>query len=89
MLAGRTGVSIDEFDNQLDDPNQYDNPQDPASLSVVEHLRALSVTGKLSLVYVVALLIYLLWKCDWVRGWTCGSLGSWRLVLVRGERVPR
>lgn len=67
MLAGGAGGNIDEFDNQLNDPNQYDNPQDPASLSVTEHLRALSIRGKLTLVYIAGVLIYLLVQCDWVR----------------------
>lgn len=66
MLAGGSRGGIDEFDNQLNDPNQYDNPQDPASLSVVEHIRSLSIRGKLTLAYIAAVLIYLLWACDWV-----------------------
>lgn len=66
MLSGHGGAGIDEFDNQLNDPNQYDNPQDPASLSLAEHVRALSVRGKLVLLYIVCLLLLLLWKLDWV-----------------------
>lgn len=66
MLSGQGGGGIDEFDNQLNDPNQYDNPQDPASLSVMEHLRALSLRGKLTLVYIVGLLLAMLWFLDWV-----------------------
>lgn len=67
-MLGRQGGSIDDFDNQLNDPGQYDNPQDPASLSVVEHLRALSANGKLTLLYLVAVLVFLLcWlRGDWV-----------------------
>lgn len=66
MLAGRNGVDVDEFDNQLNDPGQYDNPQDPASLSVVEHLRALSIRGKLTLLYVAGVIVFVLWTLDWV-----------------------
>lgn len=66
MLSRQGGGGIDEFDNQLNDPNQYDNPQDPASLSVMEHLRALSLRGKLTLVYIVGLLLAMLWFLDWV-----------------------
>lgn len=66
MLSGQGGGGIDEFDNQLNDPNQYDNPQDPASLSVTEHLLALSIRGKLTLVYIVGLLVCMLWIVDWV-----------------------
>ena len=65
MLSGHGGGGIDEFDNQLNDPNQYDNPQDPASLSVAEHLCALTIRGKLVLVYIVGLLLWMLCK-DWV-----------------------
>jgi len=64
MLSVNHGV--DEFDNQLNDPGQYDNPQDPASLSVVEHLRALSVKGKLTLLYVLAVILLLVLWLDWV-----------------------
>ncbi|CAM9773553.1 unnamed protein product [Ascophyllum nodosum] len=64
MISG-AGV-VDEFDNQLNDAGQYDNPQDPASLSLVEHIRALSVRGKLTLVYIVFVLIYLLFRKGWV-----------------------
>lgn len=60
------GREADEFDNQLNDPGQYDNPQDPASLSVVEHLRALSVRGKLVLLYVVGAITYVLLRFDLV-----------------------
>ena len=66
MLSGHGGGGIDEFDNQLNDPNQYDNPQDPASLSVAEHLCALTIRGKLVLVYIVGLLLCMLWMLDWV-----------------------
>lgn len=67
-MLGRQGGGIDEFDNQLNDPGQYDNPQDPASLSVVEHLRSLSVNGKLTLLYLVGVIVFLLcWlRGDWV-----------------------
>lgn len=67
-MLGRQAGGIDDFDNQLNDPGQYDNPQDPASLSVVEHLRALSATGKLTLLYLVAVIVFLLcWlRGDWV-----------------------
>lgn len=58
---------MDEFDAQLNDPNQYDNPQDPANLSVVEHLRSLSIYGKLTVLYIVLVLLYLLVTCHWVR----------------------
>ena len=74
MLSGQGGGGIDEFDNQLNDPNQYDNPQDPASLSVMEHLRALSIRGKLTLVYIVGLLLCMLWELDWVS--LCISVSS-------------
>lgn len=67
MLAEGAGGNIDEFDNQLSDPNQYDNPQDPASLSAVEHLRALSLRGKLTLIYIAAVLICVFVETDWVR----------------------
>lgn len=67
MPAEGAGGNIDEFDNQLSDPNQYDNPQDPASLSAVEHLLALSFRGNLTLLYIVAVLIYVLVKTDSVR----------------------
>lgn len=66
MLSVNQGGGVDEFDNQLNDPGQYDNPQDPASLSVVEHLRALSVKGKLTLVYVLAVILLLVLWLDWV-----------------------
>lgn len=68
VLGSKThGGHIDEFDNQLDDPNGFSDHagEDPASLSVWEHLKALSVSAKLTLVYInlvlVALLIYLHW----------------------------
>lgn len=66
MLSVNQGGGVDEFDNQLNDPGQYDNPQDPASLSVVEHLRALSVKGKLTLLYVLAVILLLVLWLDWV-----------------------
>lgn len=67
-MLGRQTAGIDDFDNQLNDPGQYDNPQDPASLSVVEHLRSLSVNGKLTLLYLLAVIVFLLcWlRGDWV-----------------------
>lgn len=66
LPPGPQGGISDEFDSQLNDPGQYDNPQDPASLSVVEHLRALSIRGKLVLLYVTGALTYLLLKFDMV-----------------------
>lgn len=66
MHPGRGVASVDEFDNQLNDPGQYDNPQDPASLSVVEHIRALSIRGKLTLLYIFGVIMFVLWKLDWV-----------------------
>ncbi|CAM9391616.1 unnamed protein product [Ectocarpus fasciculatus] len=71
MLAGRNGADVDEFDNQLNDPGQYDNPQDPASLSVVEHLRALSIRGKLTLLYVAGVIVFVLCTLDWVIAFAC------------------
>lgn len=66
MPPGPQGSVSDEFDSQLNDPGQYDNPQDPASLSVAEHLRALSVRGKLVLLYVAGAMTYLLLRFDLV-----------------------
>lgn len=61
-----SNAGIDEFDSQLNDPGQYDNPQDPARLSVVEHLRSLSIMGKLTLIYIVFVLLWLLIRDSWV-----------------------
>lgn len=66
LPPGPQGGLSDEFDSQLNDPGQYDNPQDPASLSVAEHLRALSVRGKLVLLYVAGAMTYLLLRFDLV-----------------------
>lgn len=76
MSRGETGGNIDEFDSQLNDPHQYDNPQDPASLSVVEHLRGLSIYGKLTVLYIFAVLVFLLVRCHWVRH------NSWLQVII-------
>lgn len=61
-----SNAGIDEIDSQLNDPGQYDNPQDPARLSVMEHLRALSIIGKLTLAYIVLVLLWLLIRDSWV-----------------------
>lgn len=71
----------DEFDHQLNDPGQYDNPQDPASLSVVEHLRALSVRGILALLYVAGAMAYLLLKFDLVRRRVCFLLSFFSYII--------
>lgn len=82
MLAGRNGADVDEFDNQLNDPGQYDNPQDPASLSVVEHLRALSIRGKLTLLYVAGVIVFVLWTLDWVSQGVARSASSLDCCLI-------
>lgn len=65
LSGGARGIAdTSELDNQLNDPNQYDNPPDPATLSVVEHLRTLSDFGKLTLVYIVGAIFYLLLVVD-------------------------
>ena len=61
-----SGARVDESDHQLNDPDQYDNSQDPASLSVVEHIRALSLRGKLTLAYIILVLLLLLFTTSWV-----------------------
>ena len=61
-----SGARVDEFDHGLNDPSQYDNSQDPASLSVVGHIRALSLRGKLTLAYIIFVLLFLLFKTTWV-----------------------
>lgn len=62
--------NVDEFDNELDDRASggfSDHPgQDPASLSVLEHLKSLSIRGKLTLVYILVVLIALLLWLHWV-----------------------
>ncbi|CAM9241519.1 unnamed protein product [Discosporangium mesarthrocarpum] len=58
----------DDFDDQLRDPNQYDNPTDPASLSFLQHLESLSNVGKATLVYIVLVWVFLLIKLHWVVG---------------------
>lgn len=91
MLGRQGGGGIDEFDNQLNDPGQYDNPQDPASLSVVEHLRALSVNGKLTLLYLMGVIVFLLcwlrgdWVssgCCWLRDACCSGVGLPSLAIL-------
>lgn len=82
MLGRQGGGGIDDFDNQLNDPGQYDNPQDPASLSVVEHLRALSVNGKLTLLYLLGVIVFLL--C-WLRGdWVSAGASDCVISFVAG-----
>lgn len=71
MVLGSTaqGGHVDDFDSQLDDPNGFSDHagQDPVNLSVCEHLKALSVTGRLTLVYIAFILVVLLVYLDWVR----------------------
>lgn len=89
MLAGRNGADVDEFDNQLNDPGQYDNPQDPASLSVVEHLRALSIRGKLTLLYVAGVIVFVLCTLDWVSPSVAPSARSLHYICCFGQENQR